>query len=96
MLCLRLETPRERIALPYASLTAVELSTNETTLTVSFVTHRVIVKGRKLHQAHCAVAAGQAEALCVVVPRGPSHFPMREAERILIDEIRILPLETKP
>ncbi len=95
VLCLRLETPRERIALPYASLTAVEISTNETTLTVSFVTHRVIVKGRKLSQAHCAVATGQAEALCTSIPRGPSYFPMAEVGRMVIDEIRILPVEIK-
>jgi len=64
-LFLRFESPRERLALPYAGLTELRLSLDETVLTLLFVTHRVTVKGRKLHEAHCAIAAGSAAAMAV-------------------------------
>lgn len=94
VLCLRLETPRERLALPYASLVAVELSANEATLILNFVTHRIVVRGRKLHEAHCAVAAGLAAALVPGVARDSMHFPKAETERMAIREIGIHPMET--
>lgn len=62
--CLRFETFRERLALPYSSLTSVALATDETVLELSFVTHRIVIKGHKLHEAHCAIAAGLALAMC--------------------------------
>ena len=96
LLCLRLETPRERIALPYASLTSVELSTNEATLILGFVTHRVTVKGRKLHEAHCAIAAGMVAALRIAVSSDTLHTPKPAAERMAIDEIRIHPVSAEP
>ena len=64
VLCLRFETFRERLALPYSSLTALALANDETMLELSFVTHRVVIRGRKLHEAHCAIAAGLALAIC--------------------------------
>ena len=64
VLCLRFETSRERIALPYSSLTLLALADDETLLELSFVTHRVVIKGHRLLDAHCAIAAGRAVALC--------------------------------
>lgn len=93
LLCLRLETPRERIALPYASLISMELAKNETTLILVYVTHRVTVKGRKLHEAHCALAAGMVAALRIAVSCDTLHMPKPAAERMAIDEIRILPVD---
>jgi hypothetical protein len=65
LLCLRLETPRERIALPYASLTSVELSTNEATLILGFVTHRVTVKGRKVSSDSLHAPKPAAERMAI-------------------------------
>lgn len=62
--CLRFEASRERLALPYSSLVSSTLATDETVLKLAFVTHRIIIKGHKLYTAHCAIAAGQAEAIC--------------------------------
>ena len=102
-LFLRLESPRERLALPYASLTEMRLSLDETVLTLLFVTHRVTVKGRKLHEAHCAIAAGSAAALAVgrrtfrstLKLADPTH-PPETVENMSITAIRIEPVEAAP
>jgi hypothetical protein len=102
--CLRFESSRERLALPYSSLTWVALATDETVLELSFVTHRVVIKGRKLHEAHCAIAAGLALAIC------PGRKSIRtssfrtarpqaaadENETIVISDIRIETVEAAP
>ena len=43
---LRLHTPREQIALPYASLVKLSLKLDETALELSFVTHHVVIFGK--------------------------------------------------
>ena len=103
ILCLRLESARERLAIPYASLTAVRLSTDETILTILFVAHRVTIKGRKLDEAHCAIAAGSAAALAVgrrsfrsSLQSSNSSHPIEAAETIAITDIRIESVEAAP
>jgi hypothetical protein len=104
VLCLRLETPRERLALPYAALTAVELSVDETTLGISFVTHLVVVKGHRLAEAYCAVAAGLAVALLLGrnLPRpsllNKTPYPNQPAgveATLAITAIRIEPIDVE-
>lgn len=101
-LCLRLETPRERLALPYAGLVSVSLSVDDTAMTIVFVTHRVTIKGRKLYPIYGEVAAGSAHGLEVgrrmELPK-PTHqyspLQPREAPREIyaIVSIRIEPVE---
>ena len=103
ILCLRLESARERLAIPYASLTAVSLSTDETILTLLFVAHRVTIKGRKLYEAHCAIAAGSAAALAVgrrsfrsSLESSSSLQPVEATETMAIIDIRIETVEAAP
>jgi hypothetical protein len=60
---LRLETPRERVALPYATLLGMTLSADETTIELDFASRIVTVKGKRLHEVFCSIAAGRGEAL---------------------------------
>lgn len=60
---IRLETHRERIALPYSTLLGVTLSVDETTLALDFADRLVIVRGKRLHEVFCAIARGRVEAV---------------------------------
>jgi hypothetical protein len=60
---LRVETPRERIALPYATLLGFTLSVDETILELDFASHKITVKGERLHEVFCALARGLGQAL---------------------------------
>jgi len=60
---LRIETPRDRVALPYSTLLDLALSADETTLLLNFASKQVTVKGKRLHEIFCAIAQGHAEAL---------------------------------
>mgnify|MGYP001599118096 CR=1 FL=1 len=60
---IRLETPRERIALPYTTLLGVTLSVDETTLALDFADRQVTVRGKRLHEVFCALARGRVEAV---------------------------------
>ena len=103
-LCLRVETPRERLALPYAGLVSVSLSADDTVMTVFFVTHRVTVKGRKLTEIFRAVATGSAHGLGVgrriLLQKNtlynPSQRPEPEREICAIVSIRIESVEVAP
>ena len=95
--CLRFQASRERLALPYSSLVSSTLGNDETVLELSFVTHRISIKGHKLFAAHCAIAAGHAEAICPGrnSSRATSHkaaWPQSDAdenETMVINDIRI-------
>lgn len=103
-LCLRLETPRERLALPYAGLVSVSLSVDDTVMTVFFVTHRITVKGRKLTEIFRAVATGSAHGLGVgrrmLLQKNTLHNPLEprepELEIFAIVSIRIELVESAP
>ena len=63
---LRLHTPREQIALPYASLVKLNLKLDETALELSFVTHRVTITGKNLFEIYTAIAEVEARIITVV------------------------------
>lgn len=63
--CLRLQSHRQRIALPYALLLRAELSEDETTCAITFATHEMSVRGRHLRPVYLAVSQGQAAQISV-------------------------------
>lgn len=58
--CLRLQSRRQRLAIPYALLLRVELSEDETRCLIVFATHEVSVHGRHLNPVYLALSQGQA------------------------------------
>lgn len=63
--CLRLQSHRQQIALPYALLLRVELSKDETNCVIVFATHEVSVRGRHLDAVYLAVSQGAAAQICI-------------------------------
>ncbi len=63
--CLRIESARQRIALPYALLLYVEISEDRTQCEIGFATHKVTVRGRDLRSVYVAVSQGQAVQVSV-------------------------------
>lgn len=63
--CLRLQSHRQQIALPYALLLRVELSEDETNCVILFATHEVSVRGRHLCEVYLAVSQGQAAEISI-------------------------------
>jgi hypothetical protein len=88
--CLRLQSHRQRIALPYALLLRVELSEDETTCAITFATHEVSVQGRHLEQVYLAVSQGQA----VQIGIGQSESLAEGATILgpLVTQVRIEPI----
>jgi len=58
--CLRLESHRQRIAIPYALLLRAEISEDETACELTFATHQVSIRGRHLRHIYLAVSQAQA------------------------------------
>ena len=89
---LRLHSPRERVALPYASLVKLELTLDETALELSFITHRVTIAGRSLNEIYQAVTEAEARLVRVVAAdfAGAAAVPSHKA---LVEAIRIEPLD---
>lgn len=63
--CLRIESARQRLALPYALLLLVEISEDQTRCEIAFATHKVTVRGRDLRAVYVAVSHGQAMQVSV-------------------------------
>lgn len=63
--CLRIESARQRIAIPYALLLLVEISEDQTQCEIGFATHKVTVRGRDLRYVYVAVSQGQAMQISV-------------------------------
>ena len=63
--CLRLQSHRQRLALPYALLLRSELSEDETTCVIVFATHKVSVRGRHLRRVYLAISQGQAAQISI-------------------------------
>jgi len=61
--CLRIESARQRVAIPYALLLLVELSEDRTQCEIAFATHKVIVRGHDLQYVYVAVSEGQARQI---------------------------------
>lgn len=103
VLCLRFESARERLALPYASLVAIRFSTDNTILTILFVTHKVTIKGRNLTDVYSAVATGAAAVLALgrrtfhssIKAANPDR-PPAEPAAITISDIRIESIDAGP
>jgi hypothetical protein len=65
VVCLRLQSHRQQIALPYALLLRAELSEDATNCLLIFATHEVSVRGRHLREVYMAVSQGQAAEISV-------------------------------
>ena len=63
--CLRLQSHRQQIALPYALLLRAELSEDETSCAIIFATHEISVRGRHLRAVYLAVSQGQAAQISI-------------------------------
>jgi len=92
-LFLRFESPREQIALPYASLVQLTLKLDSTALELAFVTHRVTVEGHSLEVLYAAVAEGQARVVRTLAMdfTGAAWPPSYQA---IVRGIRVEPLES--
>jgi len=63
--CLRLQSHRQQLALPYAFLLRVELSEDETNCVIIFATHKISVRGRHLREVYLAVSQAQATEISI-------------------------------
>ena len=89
---LRLHTPREQIALPYASLVKLSLKLDETALELSFITHHVVITGKNLAEIYKAIAEAYARIISVA-PEGFSTEAQLPSYKALVRAIRIEPLD---
>jgi len=89
---LRFESPRECIALPYATLLASSLSVDETVLELDFAAHRVTINGERLHEIFCSVAAGLTHMI-TSVSVGDQMKASSDTKAPLVREIRVKALE---
>ena len=87
---LRLHSPREQIALPYASLFKLSLKLDETALELSFVTHHVVISGKNLAEVYKAVAEAQARIIRVVAEDYSMETKL-PAHKALVHGVRIEP-----
>jgi hypothetical protein len=89
--CLRLQSHRQQIALPYALLLRAELSEDETNCMILFATHEISVRGRHLREVYLAVSQAQAMEVSV----GQSAILRDGATFVgpLVTEVRIEPTD---
>lgn len=89
--CLRLQSHRQQIALPYALLLRAELSEDATTCVIIFATHEISVRGRHLREVYQAVSQAQATEVSI----GQSAI-LRDGSTFygpLVTEVRIEPTD---
>ena len=89
--CLRLQSHRQQIALPYALLIRAELSEDATNFVIVFATHEISVRGRHLLRVYLAVSQGQAAQISI----GDSAS-FAEGDKVLgplVSDIRIDPTD---
>ena len=89
---LRLHTPREQIALPYASLLKLSLKLDETGLELLFLTHQVAVSGKNLGEIYRTVAEAQAR-IVRVAPEIFTPEAKLSPNKPLVHGIRIDPVD---
>ena len=89
--CLRLQSHRQQIALPYALLLRVELSEDETNCVILFATHEISVRGRHLREIYLAVS--QAQATEVITGESASLAEGSSFLGPLVTEVRIKPTD---
>jgi len=89
--CLRLQSHRQQIALPYAFLLRAVLSDDETTCAIIFATHEISVRGRHLLGAYLAVSQGLAAQISI-----SDSNSFSEGDKVLgplVTDIRIEPTD---
>ncbi len=89
--CLRLQSQRQQIALPYALLLRVELSEDENNCVIIFATHEISVRGRYMREVYLAVSQAQAMEVSI----GQSAI-LRDGTTFLgplVTEVRIEPTD---
>lgn len=89
---IRLETPRECQALPYATLLGLYLALDGNSLQLDFALYQVTVEGKRLHEVFCSISGGACAALFACsetdeLELGPT------SEKPVIREIRIKSLK---
>jgi hypothetical protein len=60
---LRLESSRQRLALPYATLLGLDLATDDNRLRIDFASYQITAQGKRLYEIYCALSAGTCAAL---------------------------------
>ena len=91
---LRLQSPREQIALPYSCLLKLSLKLDESMLELSFVTHRVTITGKNLAEIYVAIAEAEARVIRVV-SSGFAEEAKLPSYKALVRGIRIEPLDAE-
>ncbi len=91
VLCLRLQSHRQRLAIPYALLLRIELTEDETHCLITFATHEIRVRGRHLRAVYLAVSQGQAAQ--VSIGESASLAEGEEFLGPLVTEIRVEPTD---
>jgi hypothetical protein len=91
---LRLQSPREQVALPYSSLIKLALALDGTEVELSYVTHRVTLMGRNLDEIYEAVANAEARWVAVA-PEDFAGEASATSHMALVREIRIEPLDAE-
>lgn len=89
--CLRLQSHRQQLALPYALLLRAELSEDETNCVIIFATHEISVRGRHLREVYLAVSQAQATEVSIgqsaILRNGSTFYGP------LVTEVRIEPTD---
>jgi hypothetical protein len=87
---LRFESPRERLALPYATLLGINLATDENSIQLDFASHQVTAHGKQLYEVFCSISFGMC---AVLFARGELQEMNAgpDAQAPVIRDIRIKP-----
>jgi hypothetical protein len=91
-LFLRFESPRLRVALPYASLLKIEIALRDEQIELAFATHRVTVRGANLWRMYEAISLARATQIAVYEKDFSLEARLKTATPF-VSEIRIDPLE---
>ena len=89
---LSLETPQERRALPYALLVDVEISSDSTTIKLSFSHYAVTVRGNQLDEIYHSICAAEC---AVIMPgkRSDADAPHSSRPSMSVTDIQLKRLQ---
>ena len=82
---LRFESARERMALPYSLMMKLEMSMDERTLELAFVSHVVTIAGRNLRETYEAITEGDARCIRLSKPDDTESFATRRTSVAISD-----------
>lgn len=88
----RLESPRLRTALPYASLIKLDLALNQEQLDLAFATHHVTVRGKNLQSIFDALSQAQATRIKVAETKFAVNA-MLMSSTPFVSDIRVEPFD---